>query len=372
MTSPSAPGADRSAARAMATVPHLPSEILLMILERLPASFFQQDVRRLAVSKRWYSLAWPTFYPRIEFTPRVISRLVHRKSRSVDRSRALLRKSLRRVNIVLEGVGPRGRRDNLCFDTPANLARFCLMLLEFRELKAVRFAARWQNMDWPADPLQRDYLPMRSLEPYLTLLTHVTSLDLDLCGTDVTDAAGAPVHLCPHVRPLLARLRSLRLRLRSLCHMCLWPPDPLRPVSVADLTLDLYLGHVSDHNPKLNMTRLCSPALWDGWESPLGRLRPCLRRLVAHMPEPRRARVVHLAADGDMHVWDAATDACVRDETVRPRRPRPAWNNAPPQCFSPLPPADDWPWDLAAAAAVELVDVEDVVSSIHDTEDDSL
>ncbi|KAL2159756.1 hypothetical protein VTH06DRAFT_1889 [Thermothelomyces fergusii] len=348
-------------ARGPEPLPHLPSEIWMMILESLPPSFFQKDIRRLALSKRWYSLAFPIFYPRIEYTPRVISRLVHRKSKSLDRSRAMLRKSLRCVNIVLDGV-PGEDAELVRFNTPANLARFCLMLLEFRELDEVRFAARWPNRAWPADPLQSDYLCIRTLEPYLSLLTHVTALDLDLCGTDIVacpgprhvygygygygyghsyghsyghghgrgegeGAAASPVHFCEHVRPLLSRLRSLRLRMRSICHTALVPLDG-RPVALRELRVSLYLGRVSENNPKLNSSRTCPRTAGSRARTvPMNEMRAAMRALVVQMPAPARAEMVHLAPTGEVHIWDAVTDRCVRDPSEKPMRL--------PLCFEP-------------------------------------
>ncbi|KAL2147947.1 hypothetical protein VTI28DRAFT_2 [Corynascus sepedonium] len=312
-------------------LPHLPSEVWIMILESLPPSFFQEDIRRLALSKRWYSLAFPVFYPRIEYTPRVISRLVHRKSRTLDRSRAMLRKSLRCVNIVLDGVPGRDDAELMRFNTPANLARFGIMLLEFHELAEVRFAARWPNRAWPADPLQPDYLSIRSLEPYLSLLTHVTALDLDLCGTDIVGGGGdsggrgqtpAVVHFCDHVRPLLSRLRALRLRMRSICRAALTPLDvggsPAN-VTLRELRLSLYLGRVSENNPKLNASRTCPPPT-RGRIVPLDEMRAAVRTLARHMAEPRRAEMVHLAPTGEVHVWDASTERCYRDWSEKPMR----------------------------------------------------
>lgn len=308
----------------------------MMILECLPPSFFQQDIRRLALSKRWYSLAFPIFYPRIEYTPRVISRLVNRKSKSLDRSRAMLRKSLRCVNIVLNGV-PGEDAELVRFNTPANLARFCLMLLECRELDEVRFAARWPNRAWPADPLQTDYLCIRTLEPYLSVLTHVTALDLDLCGTDIVacssrrhgyghghghgdDTIATPVHFCEYVRPLLSRLRALRLRMRSICHTALVPLEG-REVTLQELRLSLYLGRVSENNPKLNSSRTCPRTAGSRTRTvPINDMRAAMMALVVRMAPPARAEMVHLAPTGEVHVWDAATDRCTRDPSEKPMR----------------------------------------------------
>jgi hypothetical protein len=55
----------------------LPTELLVTIVDHLPASFFQEDVSRLTISKRWYGLAWPLFLPRLETTPRVMGRMAN-------------------------------------------------------------------------------------------------------------------------------------------------------------------------------------------------------------------------------------------------------------------------------------------------------
>ena len=332
----------------MISMQQLPPEIWLMILESLPPSFFQQDIRRLALSRQWYALAYPSFSRRIEFTPRVIHRLAHRKSPDLDRSRALLRKSLQGVNIVLDGLprpgtttgtgtgtttgrvdagggGRNGRgsdhhQDSTAeayFNTPANLTHFCAMLRNFRQLQALRFAVRWRNGAWPADPARAGFMPLTSLAPYLE--THVTVLDLDLCGADVTHDGGTPVHFCCHVRLLLGRLRTLKLRLRRICCVALRPADG-EPVTVSELTVSLYLGRVSEHNPKLNASRRCARAREWQWVSPIDELCVELRELVKAMAEPRRAELVHLAPSGEVHIWNASTGVCVRDESEKPRK----------------------------------------------------
>jgi hypothetical protein len=351
----------------------------MIIFEQLPASFFQRDIRRLLVSKSWYSLAYGAFYPRIEFTPRVISRLVHRKTAHLHRTRHVLRKTLRSVHIVLDpGLGryPRGVRmggggrdgvvggdpKTACFNTPSNLARFGAMLLDFRALRHVRFTAYWPNREWRADPLQASYLSTSSLRPYLHLaLTtqHVASLDLDLCGTDITDddGDGRAVHFCWHVRPLLSRLRSLRLRLRRICHEALWPLED-QPVTLGEISLNLYLGRVSDHNPKLNASWSCDSWSGGGVANPMDEMRGMMKPLFREMVEPRRAEIVHLAPNGEVHIWDASTDACVRDVSERPRRFPACFDVEPGRpCFSEE--VEDWDDDDDGTDAVSPGDLSD-------------
>ncbi|KAK4101813.1 hypothetical protein N658DRAFT_495751 [Parathielavia hyrcaniae] len=334
-------------------LPHLPTEIWIMILEQLPASFFQKDLRRLTLSRGWYDVTFPILYPRIEFTPRIISGLVHRRSKRLDKARDQLLETLRFVNIVLDGLGtpvlgrhrirrpsplPGYRQSHAAgprqaspatrtataksLNTTANLARFSAMLLNSSELREVRFAARWPNHDWPADPLPgNSYLSLRCIEPYLNVLAHVTTMDLDLRGTDVTADDGAVVHFCEYLRPLLLRLTTLRLRMRSICASALQPvSDPDRPVTLRELSLSLYMGRVSRENPKLNASKMCRVGNWREWKNPQDQVRRQMRQLVRSMAEPRRAEMLHLVSPGEVHVWNASTGLCARDGYEKPWR----------------------------------------------------
>ncbi|KAK3314805.1 hypothetical protein B0H66DRAFT_535693 [Apodospora peruviana] len=311
--------------------PQLPAEIWLLILEYLPASFFQQDIRRLTVSRVWYALAYKQFIRQLEFTPPVISRIMHRKSKAMDKTRAMLRENLRSVRIVLEGIAPLGDHENACFDTATNVRELAYELMNFKELRHLTFVAKWPNRTWRADPLQTHYLPLRSIEPYigpiedyclLMLQPSLTSLDIDLCGTGVKGY----VHICTYFGILLERLKTLKVRLRHVCSDIV-PRDRYGfgddiPITVGDFTLNLYLGCVSDHNTKLNTATSCRsthPGLWDWNSEAAEELRTAMKGLLKRMPQPKRARIIHLAPTGEVHVWDAGTDSCVVDKS-EPRR----------------------------------------------------
>ncbi|KAK0612806.1 hypothetical protein B0T17DRAFT_498800 [Bombardia bombarda] len=323
--------------------PRLPPEIWLIILEMLPASFFQKNLRCLTVSKQWYDLAYPSFYSRIEFTPRVISRLVSRQSRRFNRSRAKLRETLRCLNIVLDGMGKSDPK-NGCFDTVLNLGRLYAMLLDFKDLQAVSIQARWQNKKWKADPLQADYLPMRAIVPFVSFLENVKILDLDLRGTSVINGVTSDdqVHLCPFFRPLLNKLDVLRLRVRCICALAVLDMPDMGPLTVREITINLYLGEISKHNPKLNSTRRCSraPNSWE-WKSPVDEIRASLQILLPIMVEPKRAQMIHLAPTGEVHTWNAATDICVPDTTKKAIPLRSCKETKSGSCFAEPNPSED-------------------------------
>lgn len=193
------------------------------------------------------------------------------------------------------------------------------MLLEFQELRSLRFVANHPNQEWRGDPYQMDYLPLRSIEPYLSSLlaaNTITSMDIDLCGTAITEGH-APVHFCGFVSPLLSKLTKLRLRLRSICR------DALRPaggkIPLKELSVNLYLGRVSEVNPKLNCARLCNDRGWRAWSDPVDEVRTAMLKLVEKMEGPSKVEMVHLNARlGEVHRWDAfggKEGKCVRDES---------------------------------------------------------
>src|SRR4051794_32403555 len=53
---------------AMQSSRHLPPELWLMVLDHLPPSFFQEDIGRLTLCKRWYYIVFPIFLRRLELT----------------------------------------------------------------------------------------------------------------------------------------------------------------------------------------------------------------------------------------------------------------------------------------------------------------
>jgi len=296
----------------MASSPYLPPEIWITVLEYLPPSFFQEDIGRLTLSKNFYSLAFPVFFSQLECTPRVLSRLVNRKSKAVGRARDLLQKRAHGITIALHGMGEDWAT---LYNTPSNLIRFCQYLERFSSLRTLRFVASWPNRQWKGDPFRANYLPLRSIKPFLENLTHITNLDLDLCGTSVTKENGECEHLCPFIRPLLSRLHTIQLRAQSLCQAALRPLEG-QAVTLQRITVNLNLGDVSEDNTKLNATRRCHTldlVKWASWSCPALVLCRQLRALAARMPDRSQAQLIHISETGEVHRWDALTESCEVD-----------------------------------------------------------
>ncbi|KAK0651193.1 hypothetical protein B0T16DRAFT_453695 [Cercophora newfieldiana] len=296
---------------------HLPPELWLMILDYLPPSFFQENLGRLTLSKRWYDLAFPIFLRRLEYTPKVISRIVDRRratSPSHSKAAALLKArdnvlKSRCVTVVIDG-----NPDNTCFNTPDNLLRFGDLLRKSKHLKTLRLISRPANERWKADPCSENDPLIGSLFPLTDRLTFLTELDIDLFGGSRVPKASSD-HLCTKIRPLLLRLRRLSIRSRCLCKEAfrLFPGEK---VSLQHLTVDLDLGTISKVNPKLNTTSLCDPdraafpRAWR-WQNPIDELRRALKVLAKRMCHPEQVQIIHKALNGEIHLWDVASDSCV-------------------------------------------------------------
>ncbi|KAK4205789.1 hypothetical protein QBC40DRAFT_270878 [Triangularia verruculosa] len=341
-------------------VRHLPPEIWLMILDILTPSFFQDDIRRLTICKQWYYLVEPFLYNRIEWTPGVISRIVHSKSALIDEKLLVLRESLHTVTIVSKGP-------DFYYNTSANLPKFYNKLSEFQRLKSIRFVANHRDSFWAWPYIHKNgHLPIVRLENLVTgisssTLSHaksvkhtpwnsVTSLDIDLDGSFIT-WGGKTGHLCTILRPLTKRLHTLRIRTHWICPDVLGPLEKGEVYSVRYLRINLHLP-VSVVNPKLNRAGMCSHGNRRLPDRPTGNsvytwpqtdrwydctlesaMRRAMRRMISATPPDRRVELVHLAPNGEVHIWNAATDECVRDETVE-KIDLGKWLSSEGECFS--------------------------------------
>ncbi|KAK4173592.1 hypothetical protein QBC36DRAFT_335439 [Triangularia setosa] len=339
---------------ATTSITHLPPEIWLMIIDILIPTFFQENVRRLTICKKWYSLVIFNFYSKMEYTPRIISCLVHNKASVMDKTRLHLHESLHSMTIVPKR--PISKLENckhdqdLIYDTPANLAKLYHELSRFERLKSIRFVANHRS-SWVAWHCRKHgFLPLKSLKSLITGLcsstfshgisvepwSSITSLEFDLDGAAIEWGGwGDTKHLCPILRPLMARLHTLKIRTQSICPGVLGPLEKGEVYSVTNLRINLHFP-VSTVNPKLNCAGMC-PNVGSGKHStPTSRphlyawptdnswyngtlesmMRRAMKRLASILPADRKVELVHLAPNTEVHVWNALTDECVRDETV--------------------------------------------------------
>ncbi|KAK0670949.1 hypothetical protein QBC41DRAFT_316877 [Cercophora samala] len=346
--------------------PYLPPEIWLVILDILTPTFFQKDISRLTICKQWYYLIIPQLYNKIEYTPKVITRIARNKNPVMVKKLARLSESLHTLAIVLRAPDSIETDQDL-----ADLKKFYLKLSRFRKLESIRFVANLRNSNgaWPYVNTNGS-LPSSSLELLVnglcrstssspresvkhSLWSSVTSLDLDLDGTRVT-RTGGDTHLCKVLRPLMTRLHTLKIRTHSICPDVIGPLKEGEVYSVRNLRIDLHLP-VSKVNPKLNRAGLCiyvhratrnaglfahrqrkyvSPPTRQWYDDTLeSAMRRAMRRMASTLPVDGRLELVHLAPSGEVHVWNALTDKCVRDEMVK-KFDLGMWLSGEGECFT--------------------------------------
>ncbi|KAK3324098.1 hypothetical protein B0T19DRAFT_443537 [Cercophora scortea] len=221
----------------------LAAELLLQILEDLGPEFFRQDIRRLAICKRWHALAWPTFIAELNLSSSSTLRLTYISKRSAFLTP--LRHSVKTARLSLQGdndssfcssANPLNHpkalesyfQDEVTLDersarlnAPLHALASILPPDSTTRLRSLQLRVHGGN-------IPPSYLPLHPA-PVLSLVSIVslTSLDLDLAGhvTFWPEENRMPeVHLCAVLNNLLPQLVSLRCRMGSMCEHLLHPP----------------------------------------------------------------------------------------------------------------------------------------------------
>ncbi|KAF4438781.1 hypothetical protein FACUT_4654 [Fusarium acutatum] len=235
---------------------YLPPETLVQIFTYVGPLFFQKDITRLTVSKRWFEFARSTCYQHVTFSPErlrafVSSKSVERPDIFRDNVQALaLNFGIHRgpLNAVSswEPMGndlystlaretAEARSSSIRFkNLDADLGQIGIILQQAPKLRFLRIEAYGSptrsQPDGPAIIYHSTMKTVLSVE-------HLTSLVMDLPGRilSLKEDRERTCHICPMIGAILHRLLHLRLRMRRIC------PDALRS---RDPTEDLRLNRV--------------------------------------------------------------------------------------------------------------------------------
>lgn len=222
----------------MMTLLSLPPELLIRILRFVGPSEFQNDVRRLSISRSWYSLARPIMFETMKLNARRLGRL---ESQMLWPAQEYFGRHCRHLAITLENCEENSqleldKSDEEIMAIPANQALRCvatalqnggkLKALDIRTLEAEALHLTDDHSDDPTDSL--DLIPERwTLSPssilcYLSLrlATALEILYLDLAGCARIVKQGSHAHYCPSIAMLLPRLIHARIRLPRICPDC--------------------------------------------------------------------------------------------------------------------------------------------------------
>ncbi|KAK4112799.1 hypothetical protein N656DRAFT_789437 [Canariomyces notabilis] len=211
---------------------HLPPETLRQIFDEVGSSFFHEDVRRLTVCKQWFEFALPTCLKCITLSPKTLRSLM---ASGVTKRPSPLQNNLETLHLELRG-------DRLCISTsyPSEYTQEP-NALQFHRLHTLRIRAWGFPCPQPFDSAE-DNLPLPTMQALLLVENlRVLVLDLSTGFLNSTGQQGNDHHICPAIGALLCTLRTLHLRMRSICPDVLIPRDPNISLQLSEVVINLSL-----------------------------------------------------------------------------------------------------------------------------------
>ncbi|KAI1655759.1 hypothetical protein F4813DRAFT_152894 [Daldinia decipiens] len=225
----------------------LPPETLTQIFDQIGSYFFHEDLGRLTVCKQWFEFALPAYFKCITFSQETLRSLI---ASGVMKRSSPLKDSLAILDLELKGYQaynstsyPQeyGQESNYLEAPTSNeapgddpvetwvevlnndLAQLATIAQQSRRLHTLRIQA-WSYPSPETLDSPRDYLSLPAMQSLLSLENlRVLVLDLSVGFSYPPGEQGTGCHICPAIGTLLRTLRTLHLRMRSIC------PDVLKP-----------------------------------------------------------------------------------------------------------------------------------------------
>lgn len=136
------------------------------------------------------------------------------------------------------------------------LTDFVDILRNCKKLEAIQLKALREYRPHFANHPRRDYLHAGTLANLL-VVNNLTTLELDTWGSHLVtrNGGGESIHICLSISALLANLRRLRLRMRSVCPIALRAPPGDSGICLAQLIVNLSLYGDSPTNTSIAFSR---------------------------------------------------------------------------------------------------------------------
>lgn len=284
------------------TLLQLPSEILLHVLDHVGASFFHQDIHRLCVSKRWYSLAWLILAQDLHLSLQTLPRFLANEG-SFERIRPHVGSANLLLHFLDKTVQDRANVDDQCIiEANSYLDQLADLLRQCPQLKALSITAQLGFFGLSTGSIGR-----------LLSTCPLTSLHIDI-PIRLALWRGRPgyndntAHLCCCINALLPSLRRLSCRLHLICGRLLEPllDDANGPLNLEELIINFTQPPFT--GPGRRDPRRCDSIL-----APFGPTQLVIEAqataLAARLPNPRMVRVIGygpLTASG-IYAYDAIT-----------------------------------------------------------------
>ncbi|KAF5625039.1 hypothetical protein F52700_9414 [Fusarium sp. NRRL 52700] len=243
----------------------LPPEILGQIFDQLDSSFFQEDLSRLTVCKKWLDFALSACFKRVTLSYENSYEALRRLATSTAaKQSSSLEGHLQTLTLDIKGYqhgfSTRSPQENALPTSPSpapyiypwdnsvkswretldnGLARLAIIAHRSPELQTLRLRASSSSLEFPLFP-PGGYLSLSTIRALLSV-ENLSVLVLDLSGTRLNSAGqqmGEP-HICPFIGALLPTLQTLHLRMRSICPDVLKPQDLDRKLRLSTVAINL-------------------------------------------------------------------------------------------------------------------------------------
>ncbi|CVK99304.1 uncharacterized protein FMAN_02157 [Fusarium mangiferae] len=303
----------------------LPTETLRQIFDQLDSSFFQEDLGRLTVNKKWFDLALPACLKCIALSREALWNLVVSKETKRPSS---LENNLEALSLDLRGYDsdlsnargstsqPRSPQENpaKAWERGLNddLSQLAVMVQRSPRLRTLRVRA-WSYPSAYRFPLE-GYLSLSTMRALLSV-ENLGVLVLDLAGTSLDPSAQqVNEHICPFISDLLRTLQTLHLRMRSICPDVLKIQEPDKKLRLSAVVINLSLDTRQSDITSAAHSVPCG-SLFGG----LIQLRDDIQKqaevLVTHMESPKTMRILtHTLPQFDTLSLDVLTGKIMRLE----------------------------------------------------------
>ncbi|KAH7115210.1 hypothetical protein B0J11DRAFT_510808 [Dendryphion nanum] len=311
----------------------LPPETLTQIFDDIGSSYFRSDLSRLTVCKQWSKFAHTACYRDSYFTQKTLKRL--RSSPYTDSSLSLVKDSMETLDLNLndiEGcdsirllssklrvmndpVVPLAICSDWRRDLNDDLSYFATIIEQSRKLRILRIQANNELHLAYCFQMHNNYLFSPTLRGFLST-SNLTSLELDICGTELVpyqfQEHSEGLHVCTSIAVPLTTLRRLRLRMRSICSDVLKPRQNNTNLRLNEVLINLSLFN-SPPLTTLAVHATCCDLSPGGIVQLKGEMEKQAQLLVTHMAAPKIVRILtHALPSFRKQAFDVLTGKVIK------------------------------------------------------------
>lgn len=229
---------------------------------------FRQDIRRLAVSKKWYTYARPILLSTLRLSSEDLEPLLLAMEGST--TLAMVQRATKHIDLVLAGRNSHEAAKGDFLTDRTSLEELAHNLEDFAALRSLVISTRGCSTIMPG-----------RLLPSFASLNQLTSLKVDL--EPFVFERGSKHHVCESISQLLPNLEILHCRLPHVCEDLLKsPPGALKEliINISSEMDEFYSINGSDH-------------FSSGVDKLRTSLKTCLLQFAASMRDPKIVRLIY-------------------------------------------------------------------------------